>query len=137
VPICTTQLRTEGCRFDIERRGPAALLVRIEGHDVGEFGALPMRCIEALLPPERPVELFVDARATRGASMDVSNDWAAWLGRERKRFARIHMLTGSRYVQFTAEFVRRFSELDAVMQLYREAPEFDRALGAHDTRVGG
>ena len=130
MPTCATRLQSEACRFDIERRSAAALLMRIEGHDVGEFGALPMRCLEAFMFAGQPVELFVDARATRGASMDVSQAWADWLGRERARFAAIHMLTGSRYVQFTAEFVRRFSELEAVMRVYREAAEFDAALAA-------
>ena len=78
---CSTRLASGTCAFQIERRSPGVLLVRIEGHDIGEFGDLPMRCLEAFMSQDLPVELFIDARATRGASMQVSNDWAAWLGR--------------------------------------------------------
>ena len=125
---CSTRLESPGCSFLIERRAPHLVHVRIEGHDVGEFDDLPMRCIEAFLPLGTRARLFIDARGTRGASMDVSNDWSAWLGRNRGRFAAIHMLAGSRYVHFTAEFVRRFSELEQLMHVHSDAAAFDAAL---------
>jgi len=127
---CSTRLESPSCSFLIERRSPALILVRIEGHDVGEFGELPMRCIDTFLPEELPAELFIDARSTRGATMNVSNDWSAWLGRNRARFAAIHMLAGTKYVHFTAEFVRRFSELEQLMRVHTSAADFDAALAA-------
>jgi len=127
---CSTRLESPACNFLIERRGRRLVHVRIDGHDVGEFRELPMRCIEAFLPDEGLADLFVDARATRGATMAVSNDWSSWLARKRERFAAIHMLAGSRYVLFTAEFVRRFSELEHAMHVYSSAEEFDAALAA-------
>jgi hypothetical protein len=127
---CSTRLEAAACKFLIERRSPSLVYVRIEGHDVGELGDLPMRCIEAFLPTAARAELFVDARATRGATIDVSNDWSAWLGRNRDRFSAIHMLAGSRYVVVTAEFVRRFSELEQLMRVHTSGEEFDAALAA-------
>jgi hypothetical protein len=127
---CSTRLEAAACSFLIERRSPSLVCVRIEGHDVGEFGELPMRCIEAFLPASARAELFVDARATRGATIDVSNAWSAWLGRHRERFSAIHMLAGSRYVVVTAEFVRRFSELEQLMRVHTSGEEFDAALAA-------
>jgi hypothetical protein len=127
---CTTRLEAIACTFLIERRSPSLVHVRIEGHDVGEFGDLPMRAIEAFLPPAARAELFIDARATRGATLDVSNAWSAWLGRSRERFSAIHMLAGSRYVVVTAEFVRRFSELEQLMRVHTSGEEFDAALAA-------
>ena len=126
----TTRLVSDACTQVIERRAPTVLVLRIEGYDVGEFGALPMRCLEALLPEEFGVELFVDARATRGVTMHVSNDWAAWLVRRRDRLVGVHMLTASRYVQVTADFVRRFAGLEDRMRVYGDAAEFDAALAA-------
>jgi phage regulator Rha-like protein len=38
------------------------------------------------------------------------------------------MLTGSRFIQVTAEFVRRFSELEGKMRICTEPRVFDRAL---------
>jgi hypothetical protein len=125
-----TRLVTDTCTQVIERRASTVLVLRIEGHDVGEFGALPMRCLEALLPDGFGVELFVDARATRGVTMHVSNDWAAWLARHRDRLVGVHMLTASKYVQVTADFVRRFTGLEDRMRVYGDAAEFDAALAA-------
>jgi hypothetical protein len=131
-PTCLTRLASPACTFEIERRTPTVVLIRIEGHDVGEFGELPMRCVEAFMPAQLRFDLFVDARLTRGATMNVSNDWALWLAQKRDRLATVHMLTGSKYVHFTAEFVRRFSELESLMRVYTEAADFDRALAARD-----
>ena len=127
---CSTRLQSPTCSFLIDLRSPRRIYVRIDGHDVGELGELPMRCIEAFLRPDAPAELFVDARNTRGATMQVSNDWSTWLGRNRGRFSAIHMLAGSRYVHFTAEFVRRFSELEQLMRVHTSAGDFDAALAA-------
>ena len=55
-----------------------------------------------------PVQLFIDARAVKGASIDVSNDWALWLRANRARFA----------------------ELGEVMRIYSDASAFDAALHA-------
>jgi hypothetical protein len=53
-----------------------------------------------------------------------------WLARRRERFSAIHMLAGSRYVHFTAEFVRKFSELEQLMRVHTSAEDFDAALAA-------
>jgi hypothetical protein len=126
----STRFVSDACTQVIERRAPTVLVLRIEGHDVGEFGHLPMRCLEALLPEELGIELFVDARAARGVTMHVSNDWAAWLVRHRDRLVGVHMLTASRYVQVTADFVRRFTGLEDRMRVYGDAAAFDAALAA-------
>jgi hypothetical protein len=45
------------------------------------------------------------------------------------------MLTGSRFVQLTADFVRRFAELGDAMLIYTDGVAFDEAL-ASATRPG-
>ncbi len=75
-----------------------------------------------------PFTLFIDARRTQGASVDVSNVWAQWLRRHRDRLQRIHMLTGSRFVQLTADFVRRFAELGDAMLIYTDVDAFTETL---------
>jgi len=74
------------------------------------------------------VELFIDARDVRGASIEVSGEWALWLGRHHPQLRRVTMLTKSRFIQVTAEFVRRFSDLEGTMRICTEAEVFDRAL---------
>ncbi|MGE0549233.1 MAG: hypothetical protein AB7R00_19330, partial [Kofleriaceae bacterium] len=96
-------------------------------HDVGEHGNAPLDVLDHLLSAG-PFTLFVDARRGAGASIDVSNVWARWLRSHRDQLHRIHMLTGSRFVQLTADFVRRFAELGDTMLIYTDGAAFDEAL---------
>lgn len=116
------------CRLAIARPAAGVLVMRISGWDAGEFGDGPMRELAKDLDAERPIELFIDAREVKGASIEVSGDWSLWLGKHRSGFKRIHMLTGSRFIQITADFVRRFAELGDLMRIYTEGDAFDSAL---------
>jgi hypothetical protein len=42
----------------------------------------------------------------------------------------INMQTASPFIQFTAKFVQRFSDLGGIMRIYSHAAAFDAALGA-------
>ena len=108
-------------------------MLRLTGWDTGEFGDAAMREIEKDFTGE-PLQLFIDARAVKGASIDVSNDWALWLRANRARFAQISMLTGAPFVQLTARFVQRFADLGEVMRIYSDASAFDAALHASSAR---
>ena len=115
------------CDLSVEAPAPGMVVVTFAGHDIGEFGAFPMQAVEQHLAGEE-TELYIDARHTRAASVEVSGDWALWLGAHRDRFAHVSMLTGSRFIEVTAGFVRSFSELEDVMRLYTDADAFDEAL---------
>jgi len=116
------------CRLAIEQPAAGIVVVRLTGWDVGEFGAAPMNEIASLLGTGNGQHLFIDARRVKGATIDVSNDWALWLRANRGRFAQINMLTGAPFVQITANFVRRFAGLDEIMRVYTDAAAFDRSL---------
>lgn len=116
------------CRLAVERPAPALVVVRLAGWDAGEFGDVPMQELAKDLAGSRPIELFIDARAVRGTSIEVSGEWAQWLGKHRSRFQHITMLTGSRFIQLTANFVRRFADLGEVMRIYTDPAAFDAAL---------
>jgi len=118
------------CHFEFERPAPGVVVMRISGRDVGELGDAPLQELTRDFAGGRPVELFVDARNVQGASIDVSNEWARWLRANRSRFATVNMLTGSRYIEITAGFVRRFAEMDQVMRIYTDGAAFDEALAA-------
>jgi hypothetical protein len=114
----------------IARRGAHVVVVTISGRDAGEHGDGPLRALDDELQ-RGPFTLFVDARRTQGASVDVSNVWAQWLRSRRDKLERIHMLTGSKFVQLTADFVRRFAELGDAMLIYTDGSAFDDALAQH------
>lgn len=124
------QVHYEGihCELTIERPAHGVVVVRFSGHDVGEFGDIPFQELAKDLAHETLLELFIDARHVRGASIDVSNDWAQWLRLHRSHFRHVNMLTGSRFIQLTADFVRRFAELGEIMRIYTDAAAFDDAL---------
>lgn len=121
------EVSSANSRIEIERVGPHALLVRVSGHDVGEHENQPFQALDQQLETLRPL-LFIDARQSKGASLEVSNAWAAWLRSRRDRLDAIHMLTGSRFIQLTADFVRRFAELGEQMFIYTDAAAFDERL---------
>jgi hypothetical protein len=104
------------------------VLLRLAGWDTGEFGDAAMKEIAKDFAAGQPLQLFIDARAVKGATVDVSNDWALWLRANRSRFAHISMLTGAPLVQLTARFVQRFADLGEVMRIYSDTSAFDAAL---------
>ena len=122
-------MRYEGVHASVAVERPAAhvVLLKLSGWDVGEFGDAPMKEIEKDLGAA-PVALFIDARATKGATIEVSAEWAQWLRKNRASFSHVSMLTGSPFVQLTAKFVQRFADLGEVMRIYTDAAAFDAAL---------
>jgi hypothetical protein len=111
----------------LDRPVPHVVVMTITGRDAGEHGNAPQRALDELLQ-DGPYALYIDARDTRGASVDVSNTWAQWLRAHRDQLHSIHMLTGSKFVQLTADFVRRFAELGDAMRIYTDGAAFDEAL---------
>jgi hypothetical protein len=116
------------CVIAVKRPAEGIVVVTLEGHDIGELGDGPFRELEKDFVPDRSLQLFIDARRGKTASIGVSGEWARWLGEHRDRFLRISMLTGSRFIQMSANLVRRFAGLGAKMHLYSEPAAFDGAL---------
>src|SRR4051794_24045041 len=89
----------------LTRPSQHVVVMVVSGRDAGEHGDRPMRLLDEELRTG-PFTLFIDARKTSGASVDVSNVWAQWLRLRRDQLHRVHMLTGTKFVQLTADFVR-------------------------------
>lgn len=121
------------CTLRVDRPREGVVTVTISGSDVGEFADAPFQELAPDVAAGQ-LELFIDAREARGATVDVSNDWAQWMRSQRARFRQIHMLTASRFVEVTADFVRRFAELGSLMRIYTDPVAFDDALAS---AVGG
>jgi hypothetical protein len=126
----THEVRYDGvhCQLAIEQFSRGLVVVRISGSDVGEFGDAPLLELNECLAGTGTFELFIDARDVRGASVDVSSEWAGWLRAHKAQLREITMLTGSRFVQMTADFVRRFADLEGIMRVHTEPAVFDAAL---------
>ena len=124
-----TEISWEAPHSTLRLRRPARGLVVlvISGTDVGEHGDEPFVELENDLRAG-PFELFVDARASRGVTIDVSGEWSRWLAKHKSSLRGVHMLTASRFVQLTANFVKNFAELGEAMRIYTEAAVFDAEL---------
>lgn len=113
--------------MSISQPADDVVLVQISGQDVGELGREPFAVLKELVEGGKRVELFIDAREARGPSVDVSAQWAGWLREHRDRFEHVNMLTRSRFVQLTADFVQRFAGLER-MRVFTDPTAFDTAL---------
>jgi len=124
------EIRYDGihCNLAIQQYGSRVVVLRIRGTDTGEFGDAPMQGLDKCLAGAAPVQFYIDARDVRGASIEVSGEWARWLSEHKAQFEGISMLTGSRFIEMTAEFVRRFADLQGIMRIYTEPAAFDAAL---------
>ncbi len=123
------RFRTKQCELTIERPAGQVIVLTLSGHDTGELGSAPFEELAAdFADSSAQRELFIDARSGQGASIDVSGAWAQWLKAHKAQLAVIHFLTGSRFIQLSADFVRRFAELGETMRIYTEAEVFDAEL---------
>lgn len=124
------EIRFDGvhCRLSVVKPSDRVVVMRIAGTDVGEFGDAPMKAVRECVGTSAAVHLFIDARDVRGASIEVSGDWAKWLSANKSILENVTMLTGSRFIQITAEFVRRFSSLEGRMRVCTDPVIFDYAL---------
>lgn len=116
------------CSLAVEQLASGVVMLRISGTDVGEFGDAPLLTLDQWLTGTDRIELFIDARNVRGASIDVSGEWAMWLGKHKMKLRTVTMLTGSSFIHITAEFVRRFAALEGIMRICTEPDVFDVAL---------
>jgi hypothetical protein len=129
-------VRFEGVHCELTLSFPArnVCVATIVGHDVGEFGEAPLLVLNDYLRNAGMMTLFVDGRKVPGASIEVSSAWALWMQKNRERLQQIHFLCGSRFIQMTAIFVRRFAGLEDRMFIYTDAPMFEAAIDQTATR---
>jgi hypothetical protein len=114
------------------RPRPGIILVVITGTDIGEHGEAPFEELTRDVESDA-VQLFVDARHSQGVTLDVSGRWARWLSNHRESLQGVHMLTGSRFVQITATFVRDYASLGERMHIYTAPEAFEQALSRCDS----
>ncbi len=114
----------------ISRPHDDIVVVTFEGTDTGAHGSAPFLELARTMRPGKKIELFIDARGGRSASLDVSSEWARWLAKNRAGLRHVSMLTGSRFVQMSADFVRKFADLGDVMRIYTDAAAFEGALAS-------
>lgn len=116
------------CTLTIQRPASGVVLAIFKGPDIGEFGDAPFQELSKDLERGRPIELFIDARECLGPSISVSNEWSQWMCAHRASLHRVNILCGSKFVEFTAKFVRSFTEFGDRMRIYTDQAAFYQAL---------
>lgn len=122
------RLENEHGSISVTCPATGVVLVEFSGQDVGQFDTAPFVLLDKQLAQRGKNALFIDARQARAASIDVSGAWAQYLAKNKDRFTCVSMLTGSKFIQLSAEFVKRFAEMGDLMRLYTEPAAFDEAL---------
>jgi hypothetical protein len=129
-PLSTKCFRVEGCQLSIAEPRAQRLLIVLEGMDVGRLGREPFHELDKRLDGKRPLELFFDLRAARGATLEASGSWAVWLRANQQHLRRVSMLIARPVIGLSAKTVARFSQLGDKAKLYSNPAEFERALAA-------
>ena len=124
------QLSSDNCTFTYERPSAGVLLVRISGHDDGQFGTATLDEIVIALQRERPLQLFVDARKALGAAMSVSEAWTNFFSTNQRDLTRVHVLVSARIVQLTVAIAQHLSRTGNLIQIYSDPAIFDSQLAA-------
>lgn len=116
--------------FTFARPRAGVLVVTIKGYDKGQFGVAPLDEIASVLRTSAPVQLFIDARDTVGATVRVSEDWTRFILLHREALTRVHVLAGSKAVELTVAIARHLSRTDKLIQLYSDPTIFEAQLAA-------
>lgn len=121
----------EGVHCTLKLRRPRAGLVVLilSGTDIGELGRAPFAALDTDLAAGA-IEVFIDARSARTASVAVSSDWALYFRAHRERITRVHMLASTRFLQVSAGMVRDYALLEERMDVLTDPAAFEQRLGA-------
>lgn len=122
------RLSAPEAEFLFSRPSARVLLVRISGHDVGQFGSVALDEIAAAISRSRPIEVFVDARDATGVSPRVREEWTQFISANRTNLTAVHVLTSSRIVHLAIAVAQLFSRTGNLIRLYSTPAVFQAEL---------
>lgn len=125
LPNGQLKLSAGDCTFLFRRLRSGVLHVTITGDDRGEFGTATLDEIRMEIMRNKPLELFVDARAATGAALTVSNEWTKFFSTERENLKRVSVLVGSKVVSLTVAIAQHLSRTGNLIQIYSDPEMFD------------
>lgn len=135
LPNGSVRLTADDAAIVFVRPRPGVLVVTIEGYDKGQFGTAPFDEIHSALRVAAPLELFVDARNTVGATVRVSQDWTSFLSRHRRELRHVHVLVGSKVVELTVAIAQHLSRTGNLIQIYSAPAIFEAQLVSAGRRL--
>ena len=116
------------CRFLLERIRPGAMLVTVDGMDLGQFGEAVLDEFRLEMMRAGRLALFVNALGALDVSVEVRRQWSAFIGEQRDRLAGVHVLVGSKYVQLVVGIAQHLSGTGNLIQIHSDANLFHERL---------
>lgn len=124
----TVRLSVAGCSFVYESLRPGLLRIAVRGFDAGQLGTAPLDEIATVLNRERPLELFIDARAGEGATTEVSDAWIRFLAANRSQLTKVHVLVESKALYLTIAVAQHLAHHGELMCIYSDREIFEARL---------
>lgn len=128
LPDGSVRLTGERCSFTFTRLRPGAFLVKITGHDRGEFGDAPFDALQAEIGRFGAIELFVDTSEVLGAVTGVREAWTEWFRVHRASLTRVHLVAGSKFVQQTLTVSKLLSRTGELIRIHPDRESFEQEL---------
>jgi hypothetical protein len=116
--------------FSVTKPAPGVLAARLAGSGILALGGAPLRELTRHVERKDKLELYLDAAALLGTSVEQSDAWALWFARHRARLKQVHVLTGAQCVHVSPEFLRRFADSNGILRIYSDRGAYDAALAA-------
>ena len=116
--------------FSISKPAPGVLVARLAGSGVLALGGAPLRELTRRVERADRLELYLDAAALEGTSVEQSDAWALWFARHRARLKQVHLLPAAKFVHVSPEFLRRFADTNGLLRIYVDRAAYDAALAA-------
>jgi hypothetical protein len=120
--------------FSISKPAPGVLVARLAGSGILALGGAPLRELTRHVERMDRAEIYLDAAALEGTSVEQSDAWALWFARHRTRIKQVHLLPAAKFVHISPEFLRRFADTNGMLRIYVDRGAYDAAL-ADSVRV--
>lgn len=116
--------------FSISKPAPGVLVARLAGSGILALGCAPLRELTRHVERTDRLEVYLDASALEGTSVEQSDAWALWFARHRGRLKQIHLLPAAKFIHVSPEFLRRFADSRGLLRIYVDRAAYDAALAA-------
>jgi hypothetical protein len=116
--------------YAVSTPAPGVVAARLAGPGIMALGVAPLRDLTRHVERGERVELFIDAGALDGSSVESSDAWALWLARHRPRLRQVSLLPGASYVHVSGDFLRRFADTNGLLRIYVDREAYEAAFNA-------
>jgi hypothetical protein len=116
--------------FSISKPAPGVLVARLAGSGILALGGAPLRELTRHVERMEKVEIYLDASALEGTSVEQSDAWALWFARHRARLKQVHLLPAAKFIHVSPEFLRRFADTKGMLRIYTSRAAYESELAA-------